>query len=146
MSADALRSREEADNELFDDSPAGESSLVVQATAIRAGSSNIRDMFKRLEKLMRAEQSKWWEHRLLSRYLEVGRIPRGLRIMLAPSYENPVPNTLAEWEDCNLESSRKLVIILVKYAESDRAALQLKIDELENEISNIETPANCKKY
>lgn len=104
MSADALRSRDLAASEMFDDSPSGESSINVQSNATQSGNPNVRDLFKRLEKLMKAEQSKWWEHKSLSRYLEVGRIPRGLRIMLAPSYENPDTNMLAEWADCNLES------------------------------------------
>lgn len=111
MSADALRSREAAASEMFDDFPSGESQTSIQTTAISAGNPNVRDLFKRLGKLMKAEQSKWWEQRSLSRYLEVRRIPRGLRIMLAPCYENPDPRMLAEWADCNLESSRKLVEI-----------------------------------
>mgnify|MGYP002805180685 CR=1 FL=1 len=44
----------------------------------------------KLERLMEKEVSKWWELTTLTCYIEVNRVPRGLRIFTIPTYENHI--------------------------------------------------------
>ncbi|XP_078541431.1 uncharacterized protein LOC144826808 [Lissotriton helveticus] len=145
MSADTLRGRMEMSKGMFSDPPAGESTTSPILNAAPEQRSEIKELFKRLEKCSKGEQAKWWEFTSLSGYLEVGRVPRGLRTVLAPSYEDPDPQMLADWAQCNFENSKRLMGILVQYAESDRAKLLEKIDSINAEIDKIPPSAEISK-
>lgn len=88
MSAEVCRSREVAADMLFSNLPkVGNLSEANTNNAGELQDMNIKGLLKALEKNMRMELTKWWEHKSLTKYIEVNRIPRGLRILLAPSYE-----------------------------------------------------------
>ncbi|XP_078509697.1 uncharacterized protein LOC144769461 [Lissotriton helveticus] len=135
--ADVVRNREEAAIGMFDNAPIVDNDPKGLVTPLNTGTNAMKELFKKLEKAMRAEQSKWWEKKSLSRYLEVGRAPRGLRSLLAPSFENPDPEMLIEWAGCNLDYSSGLLKILIKYAESDGEKLGVKINDLNEQIKQL---------
>ncbi|XP_078503145.1 olfactory receptor 5AP2-like [Lissotriton helveticus] len=97
----------------------------------------LSNKIKALEKKSHQEQSKWWEARSLQKYAEVNRIPRGLRILTSPTYENPNPELMREWADNNLEASRRSVLIFIKYAEIDRAKLLDEIAIMDEELDAL---------
>ncbi|XP_078507084.1 uncharacterized protein LOC144767537 [Lissotriton helveticus] len=90
-----------------------------------------------LEKLYKKELFKWWEAESLSRYIEVKRVPRGLRIFTIPTYEDPDPDMINEWSDNTSSCSMIMMKILVKYALKDRAKLLKDIEDLLAEIEPL---------
>ena len=93
----------------------------------------------RLEKLKEKELRKWWEATSLKKYLEVERIPRGLRIFTVPSYENPDPLMLKAWREHTHRSSLGMLEILITFAWSDREKLLKEIATIETELKRNET-------
>lgn len=54
---------------------------------------------------------------------------------------------MREWAETNLESSRKLVLSLIKYADIDRAQLLKEIAEINEELEKIDqTEEKTKLY
>ena len=90
----------------------------------------------RLEKMYEKELRKWWEATSLQKYLDVKRIPRGLRIFTIPSYENPNPDMLRDWAQHSAVSSEGMLKILIHYAWLDREELLKQIEILEQELKS----------
>ncbi|KAJ1185022.1 hypothetical protein NDU88_001818 [Pleurodeles waltl] len=89
------------------------------------------------EKLYRKEINKWWELFTLRKYIEVNRIPRGLRIGIMPSHQDASSALLEEWGAHILDSSKGFVLILIKHAEIALNKIQNQLKALEQEIDGI---------
>lgn len=74
----------------------------------------LKAQFGKLKHLYECEIRKWWEATSLQNYIEVQRIPRGLRIYTIPAYENPDPKLLDEWAAYTTEMSVGMLKILFK--------------------------------
>ncbi|KAJ1163502.1 hypothetical protein NDU88_003960 [Pleurodeles waltl] len=101
------------------------------------GRADIYGTFNELEKVKKKELNKWWECKSLNRYLEAEIIPRGLRIFIMPTYEDPHPDLLKEWAAHNALSSAGMMKILVKYAQIERDKAIEKIEDLEKTIDGF---------
>ncbi|KAJ1144752.1 hypothetical protein NDU88_011049 [Pleurodeles waltl] len=99
-----------------------------------AASTDIYGAFKELEKLKKKELSKWWECESLNKYLEVDRVPRGLRIFIMPNYDDSNPDLLKEWAAHNAASSAGMMRILIKYAEIERETVIEQINSVTKRI------------
>lgn len=145
MSAAEVKEREEAALQIFDDACASTSSASA-AVRVISKSTDLAWRLKWLEKLQRMELSKWWESKSLQRYLEVQRVPRGLQIMVAPSYEEPNPDMLSEWAANNNDASRRMLAILIKYSDIDRQKILAEIESLSDTLSKAEDQDSIKQF
>ena len=102
--------------------------------------------YNHLEKLYKSEQNKWWEANSLQKYLDVGRVPRGLRIFTSPSYDNPNPRMLADWSANSARCTTGMLEILVKYAWEDRTTILQEIDKLTEEILTRDSKTNFDEF
>ncbi|KAJ1166052.1 hypothetical protein NDU88_006462 [Pleurodeles waltl] len=98
------------------------------------GTKNQRALWNKLWKNSKKEQSKWWEAVTLQKYIDCGRIPRGLRIFIIPTHKNPDPEMVVEWMENNHQCSINMLKILVKYAWKDQSRLS---DETETIIKDL---------
>lgn len=97
MSAEAVCARAIEAEELFGNIPAGPiGPRSIPSSNEAQENITMKSVFKELGKNKRLEITKWWEHYSLNKYADVGRVPRGLRIMLAPSFDKPNPLMLKE--------------------------------------------------
>ena len=98
------------------------------------------------KKIHKQEQSKWWEAVSLQKYLEVGRVPRGLRIFTTPTYENPNPAMLQKWSENSSKCTTGMLEILVEFAWVDRKTLLSEIDTLTEEIKSMDSSNNFEEF
>ena len=140
MAAKFETKRREEANKIFTD--VEESSDAYVACNQDASTRTLSQKYHKLEKLYKNEQSKWWEAVSLQKYLDVGRVPRGLRIFRSPTYENPNPQMLKEWTVNSGKCTTGMLDILVKYAWIDRATLLEEIDKLTADILGMDTQSN----
>ncbi|KAJ1205978.1 hypothetical protein NDU88_001396 [Pleurodeles waltl] len=96
--------------------------------------------FIRLERLRKQELSRWWDFTILQKYMENNQIPRGLRVILFPSFDDLSPDLLKEWEDLLVTSSYGMMDILIRDAKAKREKLLQDIALLEKEINDIDSP------
>ncbi|KAJ1115587.1 hypothetical protein NDU88_003809 [Pleurodeles waltl] len=82
-----------------------------------------------------AFQSKYCKTTSLQKYLEVDRVPMGLRIYTALFYENPDPKLPEEWAEYKTASTKGMVKMLVIYAVSDAKKFLQEIKRIEEEIA-----------
>ncbi|KAJ1215760.1 hypothetical protein NDU88_003367 [Pleurodeles waltl] len=54
-------------------------------------------IINQLEKARISELKKWWEMTSLTKYIESGRVPRSLRILILPTLGDMDPDLLEEW-------------------------------------------------
>ncbi|KAJ1101388.1 hypothetical protein NDU88_006456 [Pleurodeles waltl] len=94
-------------------------------------------LHEKMEKLLRKEISKWWEIESLQKYIDVERVPRGLRIYTIPTYEDPDPDMLEEWAKNSKNSSLNMMKILIKYAIKDRKKILEEIEKVSTEIVSL---------
>ena len=93
------------------------------------------DKWKKLEKLMGQELSKWWEATALEKYRETKMVPRGLRIYTVPTYGSPNPRLLKDWT-CNSEAcSMGMMNILIQYAWEEHPELLKQIEAIKDELT-----------
>ncbi|KAJ1140134.1 hypothetical protein NDU88_006494 [Pleurodeles waltl] len=103
--------------------------------------------FIKLERLRKQELSRWWDYTTLLRYIDNKQIPRGLRIILFPSFEDLCPDLLKEWEQLLITSSYSMMDILIRDARMKTDKLLADIVTLEKEIGDINLPeAKVKNY
>ena len=102
--------------------------------------------YNQLEKLYKNEQNKWWEATSLQKYLDIGRVPRGLRIFTSPTYENPNPRMLADWSANSARCTTGMLEILVKYAWEDRTIILEEIDKLTADILTQDSKTNFDEF
>ncbi|KAJ1129018.1 hypothetical protein NDU88_007389 [Pleurodeles waltl] len=101
------------------------------------GNSDVYGVFKELERNKKRELNKWWECESFNRYLEAEIIPRGLRIFIMPTYDDPHPDLLKEWAAHNAVSSAGMMKILIKYAQLQRERVIEKIEDLAKTIKTF---------
>ncbi|KAJ1099086.1 hypothetical protein NDU88_004190 [Pleurodeles waltl] len=107
----------------------------------------LKHKFIKLERLKKQELARWWDITTLKRYLELKQIPRGLRVIIFPSFEDLDPDLLGEWEHLISSTSFGMINILIKHADRKRNKLLLDIASLEEEIKNLNlTEATDKNY
>lgn len=100
--------------------------------------TSLKTLFLRLERLKKSELSRWWDGGTLKQYIENGKVPRGLRILIFPTFEDLSENLLKEWEH-NLEgASRVMMEILVRHSIEKGDKLQEEIEAIEKEINEFE--------
>ncbi|KAJ1157987.1 hypothetical protein NDU88_010683 [Pleurodeles waltl] len=113
-------------------------------TPIKEG---LRQKFIKLERLRKQELARWWDITTLKRYLELKQIPRGLRVIIFPSFEDLDPDLLGEWEHLISSTSFGMINILIKHADRKRNKLLQDITSLEEEIKSLNlTEAADKNY
>ncbi|KAJ1141179.1 hypothetical protein NDU88_007514 [Pleurodeles waltl] len=91
---------------------------------------DIYTLMKTLEKLRKIELNKWLESESLQRYLEVGRVPRGLRILITSTYENPNLEMLKEWAAHHANLLEEITLVNEKIDKFDKKE---KVDSLINQ-------------
>ncbi|KAJ1177650.1 hypothetical protein NDU88_002902 [Pleurodeles waltl] len=106
----------------------------------------LQTLYEKMEKLHRRELSKWWEVESLQRYIEVERVPRGLRIYTVPTYEDPDPEMLEEWAENSKQSSLNMMRILTKYAMKDRSRTLEEMEKVRLEILALITQETFDEY
>ncbi|KAJ1098094.1 hypothetical protein NDU88_003210 [Pleurodeles waltl] len=107
----------------------------------------LKHKFIKLERLKKQELARWWDITTLKRYLELKQIPRGLRVIIFPSFEDLDPDLLGEWEHLISSTSFGMINILIKHADRKRNKLLLDIASLEEEIKSLNlTEATDKNY
>ncbi|KAJ1177178.1 hypothetical protein NDU88_002440 [Pleurodeles waltl] len=106
----------------------------------------LQTLYDKMEKLHRKELSKWWEVESLQRYIEVGRVPRGLRIYTIPTYEDPDPEMLEEWAENSKQSSLNMMRILTKYAIKDRSKILEEMEKVRLELLSLVTQETFDEF
>ncbi|KAJ1115636.1 hypothetical protein NDU88_003858 [Pleurodeles waltl] len=96
----------------------------------------LRTKFIRLERLKKQELSRWWDFTILEKYTQIKQIPRGLRVILFPSFGDLNHVLLQEWEQLLINSSLGIMDILIRDAKDKRERLLIDIKNLEKEIQD----------
>lgn len=121
--------REELSQNLF-----GKNSKNAQPDKAIPQPLGLKAQFIKLERLKKQELSRWWDGVTLQQYIENKKVPRGLRILIFPTFEDLSSDLLCEWE-ANLEgASVTMMQILIRHAREKGAKLALEIEALEKEI------------
>ncbi|KAJ1210763.1 hypothetical protein NDU88_006125 [Pleurodeles waltl] len=89
--------------------------------------------------------ARWWDGTTLQKYLDSKKIPRGLRILIFPTYEDLDDDSLKEWEDNLQNASFTMMRILIKPTFKKVSKLQADIDKMEKEIDNVPQKDLIKK-
>ncbi|KAJ1105813.1 hypothetical protein NDU88_003217 [Pleurodeles waltl] len=105
----------------------------------------LRIKFIRLERLKKQELSRWWDFTILEKYTQIKQIPRGLRVILFPSFGDLNPALLQEWEQLLINSSLGIMDILIRDAKDKRECLLTDIKTLEKEIQDTNLPEAIDK-
>ncbi|KAJ1148253.1 hypothetical protein NDU88_001090 [Pleurodeles waltl] len=126
--------------ELFSRKP-----LAPRTTDSTTAKEGLRQKFIRLERLRKQELARWWDITTLKRYLELKQVPRGLRVIIFPSFEDLDPDLLGEWEHLISSTSFSMINILTKHADRKRTKLLQDIASLEEEIKNLNLPEATDK-
>ncbi|KAJ1135369.1 hypothetical protein NDU88_001809 [Pleurodeles waltl] len=107
----------------------------------------LKHRFIKLETLKKQELARWWDVTTLKHYLELKQVPRGLRVIIFPTFDDLDPDLLGEWEHLISSTSFGMINILIKHADSKRDKLLLDIVSLDEEIKNLNLPeATDKNY
>ncbi|KAJ1188072.1 hypothetical protein NDU88_004837 [Pleurodeles waltl] len=122
-------------------------SFTTRSTNSAPPKEGLKHKFIKLERLRKQELARWWDITTLKRYLEIKQVPRGLRVIIFPSFEDLDPDLLGEWEHLISSISFGMINILIKHADRKRNKLLLDIASLEEEIKNLNlTEATNKNY
>ncbi|KAJ1184974.1 hypothetical protein NDU88_001770 [Pleurodeles waltl] len=135
MATDKEAIRRAAAEQLFDDiiSKGSDYNECVELSSGRINRSQ-KSLCDMLWKYSKKEQSKWWEAVTLQKYIETGRIQRGLRIFIVPNVDNPDPGMVREWMENNHQCSVNMLKILVKYAWKEFEKLNIEIETISKEL------------
>ncbi|KAJ1200601.1 hypothetical protein NDU88_004424 [Pleurodeles waltl] len=115
----------------------GSSNLNGKSSGVAQSYGGVKMKLREWEKQSRKEINKWWELFTLRKYVRVNRIRRGLRIGIMPSHQDASNELLEEWGAHILDSSKGLVLILIKHAEIALNKIQNQLRVLEQEIEGI---------
>ncbi|KAJ1089792.1 hypothetical protein NDU88_002936 [Pleurodeles waltl] len=114
--------------------------LAARTTDLTPSKEGLRQKFIKLERLKKQELARWWDITTLKRYLELKQVPRGLRVIIFPSFEDLDPDLLGEWEHLISSTSFSMINILIKHADRKRTKLLQDITSLEEEIKTLNLP------
>lgn len=98
---------------------------------------NKHQLWDRLWRALKLEQNKWWEATTLQKYIDVGRVPRGLRIFVTPTFNDPDPELISDWAANNHNCSTIMLGLLVKYARKDVERLSDEIDNITKQLKSM---------
>lgn len=105
-----------------------------EASGVSKGNKNTQGVLKQklflYEKVARREINRWWEVTSLNKYIEVGRVPRGLRIFIIPTFGNPNPKLLEEWAELMATTCKGMLGLLSKYA-------KIELDEICDHLKSL---------
>ncbi|KAJ1207614.1 hypothetical protein NDU88_003004 [Pleurodeles waltl] len=121
---------EQAVAELFDNS-------IISNGAPRTQIQTTSSIIDQLEKARISELKKLWEMTSLTKYIESGRIPRGLRILILPTLGDMDPDLLEEWRMQTADCSTKLMGTLVVQAKRRMEEQIIKIEQLTKDLEKI---------
>lgn len=82
-----------------------------------------KKLWDELWKTLKREQIKWWEATALMKYVECERIPRGLRIFIVPTLQDPDPELIERWMENNHVCSMNMLRMLITSAEKESKRL-----------------------
>lgn len=110
---------------------------------------NKKQLWDRLWRALKQEQSKWWEATTLQKYMDCVWVPRGLRIFVTPTFLNPDPDLIEEWAMNNHNCSTIMLKLLIKYAKKDIECLTAEsekiMESLRSKYTQIEFENEMKK-
>ncbi|KAJ1158851.1 hypothetical protein NDU88_011524 [Pleurodeles waltl] len=107
--AERRRLWEQAAAELFDNSKTSNGPPGVQMHTTSS-------LINQLEKARISELKMWWDMTSLTKYIESGRVPMGLRILILPTLGDMDPDLLEEWRMQTADCSTKLMGTLLTQA------------------------------
>ncbi|KAJ1191473.1 hypothetical protein NDU88_000789 [Pleurodeles waltl] len=94
-------------------------------------------IINQLEKARILELKKWWEMTSLTKYIESGRVPRGLRILILPTLGDMDPDLLGEWRTQTADCSIKLMGTLITQAKRRMDDQIIKIEQLTKDLDKL---------
>ncbi|KAJ1115571.1 hypothetical protein NDU88_003793 [Pleurodeles waltl] len=127
--------------ELFDGSGHGMDSNRSNNICLRT----ITNIIRELEKACISELKKWWEMTSLTKYIESGRVPRGLRILILPTLGDINLNLLEEWSIQTSECSFKLMGTLITEEQQCMEEQIKQIEELMKELEKLSKQKEVKQ-
>ncbi|KAM4030905.1 uncharacterized protein ACNLHF_018486 isoform 1-T1 [Anomaloglossus baeobatrachus] len=135
-----FKAREEAWLCQINDMLKGDSTLVLDTSGTGA-----KEYFNKMKELLRKKTRTWWNCTFLQRYVEMGLIPRGLRVQVFPSFvvDNEVFKN--RWENAATTCSRQFLELLIDLDKESLKTLEVEIIELYNNMEKNLTPAALKK-
>ncbi|XP_078522701.1 uncharacterized protein LOC144791801 [Lissotriton helveticus] len=136
MASNRNQRRYEAASRIFTDLDSPETSNPSENVNQRNTGPNKQSLWNTLWKLLVTEQSKWWEA-TTQKYIEVNRIPRGLRIYTTPTFADPDPDMVEEWAGNSHECSMRMLKILVKDANKRCEKLAEEIEAITNQLKSL---------
>ncbi|KAJ1100736.1 hypothetical protein NDU88_005817 [Pleurodeles waltl] len=92
------------------------------------------NIINQLEKARILELKKWWEMTSLTKYIENGRVPWGLRILILPTLGDMDSDLLEEWRTQTAECSFKLMETLITQAKRLMDEQIIKTEQLTKEL------------
>ncbi|KAJ1158847.1 hypothetical protein NDU88_011520 [Pleurodeles waltl] len=128
--AERRRLWEQAAAELFDNSKTSNGPPGVQMHTTSS-------LINQLEKARISELKMWWERTSLTKYIESGRVPRGLRILILPTLGDMDPDLLEEWRMQTADCSTKLMGTLLTQAKRRMDEQITKIEQLTKDLEKI---------
>lgn len=96
--------------------------------------SSFRFMFRKMEKLMIKEMKCFWDEKILSEYLSLERVPRGLGIKKFPTNKMTDESLKKRWRDTLFSCSLELMRIIVVSKLEGINKVQQEILDIEKEI------------
>lgn len=113
---EAIRKQLDVARSLFDEKVGDMIGVPAGSSTTEGGETRSlkQDLF-RLEKLCRKEINRSWKVIYLDNYIEVGRVPRGLRIRITLTYQNPSPKLLEEWPTLMAATCKQMLGLPSKY-------------------------------
>ncbi|KAJ1143101.1 hypothetical protein NDU88_009412 [Pleurodeles waltl] len=121
---------EQAATTLFDSAPG-------TSAAINLQTRTAANVIFELEKARILELKKWWEMTSLTKYIESGCVPRGLRILILPTLGDIDPDLLEQWRFHTSDCSAKLMDTLITQSKRRMEEQTHKIEQLTKELEKM---------
>ncbi|XP_069502831.1 uncharacterized protein [Ambystoma mexicanum] len=110
-----------------------------------SNNTSLRQLFLTQEKLLKQELTCWWEIKSLDKYLQIGRIPRGLRVCIFPPFEDDDIEEIKDWEQLLTTTSNEMIHRLIKYAKVKHIRLIQEITKVKENIEKLNIPEKTFK-
>ncbi|KAJ1176509.1 hypothetical protein NDU88_001787 [Pleurodeles waltl] len=107
------------------------------STAKNSQTHTVSNINFELEKARILEFKKWWEMTSLTKYIENGRVPRGLRILILPTLGDMDPDLLDQWRSYASDCSVKLMGTLITQAKRRMEEQTQVIERLMKELGKM---------
>ncbi|KAJ1162530.1 hypothetical protein NDU88_002998 [Pleurodeles waltl] len=121
---------EQAATTLFDSAPG-------TSMASNLSTRTAATIISELEKARILELKKWWEMTSLTKYIQNGRVPRDLRILILPTLGDIDPDLLEQWRVHTSECSVKLMDTLIIQSKRRMEEQTHKIELLTKELEKM---------